>query len=51
MDTEACEQASSLLDRITYHLQEMGPGTFHVFMYLMLDLEIERIVALRAAKG
>ena len=51
VDTEACEQAFSFLDRITYHLQEMGPGTFHAFMYLMLDSENERIVALRAAKG
>ena len=50
VDTEACEQAFSFLDRITYHLQEMGPGTFHAFMYLMLDLENERMVALRAAR-
>ena len=45
VDTEACEQAFSFLDRVTYVLQEMGPGLFHVYMYLILDMENARVVA------
>lgn len=48
VDTEACEQAFAFLDRVTYLLQEMGPGSFHTYLYLVMGLENERLVNRRA---
>lgn len=39
VDTEACEQAFSFVDRISYVGQNMGPGRFAAYTYFILDLE------------
>ena len=39
VNTEACEQAFSFLDRVTYVSYCMGPGLFHLYGYLIMDME------------
>ena len=44
VNTEACEQAFSFVDRITYVGLSMKPGLFHTYLYLIMDMENEKIV-------
>ena len=47
VNTEACEQAFSFLDRITYVSMTMGPGHFAMFLYIMFDLENNKVYSRR----
>lgn len=47
IDTEACEQCFSFLDRIAYVALNMGPGHHSIFLYLIFDLENEKVVRRR----
>ena len=47
VNTEACEQAFSFLDRVTYVSYCMGPGMFHVYGYLIMDMENTKIMRRR----
>ena len=38
INTEACEQCFSFLDRISYLSLNMGPGTMGIYLYLLFDL-------------
>lgn len=38
VNTEACQQVFSFVDRISYIGMNMGPGTFAVFLYLLFDM-------------
>ena len=44
IDTEACEQCFSFLDRVSYVTMQMGPGHMSIFLYLLFDLENEKIM-------
>ena len=44
VNTEACEQAFSFLDRYTYMTYSMGAGLFHVYVYLLLDMENSKLM-------
>ena len=48
VNTEACEQAFSFIDRVTYVGLNMGPGMFHAFTYLLMDRENEKLIRRRA---
>ena len=48
VDTEACEQAFSFLDRVSYVGLNMGPGMFHAYIYLIMDRENEKVVRRRS---
>ena len=39
IDTSACEQAFSFVDRITYVGMNMAPGRFAAYLYMIMDLE------------
>ena len=43
MNTEACEQCFSFVDRITYVGMNMGPGHFADYFYLIMDCEKEKV--------
>ena len=47
VNTEACEQAFSYIDRITYVAGTMGPGMFHAYNYLLMDLENQKVMRAR----
>ena len=44
VNTDACEQSFSFLDRISYVAFGMGPGRFHCFTYLLMDLENKKVM-------
>ena len=48
VNTEACEQAFSFIDRITYVGLNMGPGLFHLYLYILMDCENEKTIRRRA---
>ena len=48
VNTEACEQAFSFIDRVTYVSYAMAPGLFHVYGYLIMDMENTKVVKRRA---
>ena len=48
VNTEACEQAFSFIDRITYVSYTMGRGMFHVYAYLIMDMENEKVTRRRS---
>ena len=48
VNTEACEQAFSFIDRCTYMTYGMGAGLFHVYVYLLLDMENAKLVRRRS---
>lgn len=47
VNTEACEQGFSFMDRITYVGMNMGPGHFAIYLYLVLDLENAKVTRRR----
>ena len=47
VNTEACEQAFSFVDRLTYVAFTMGPGLFHVYNYVLMDRENGKLVRRR----
>ena len=47
VNTEACEQAFSFIDRVTYVSYCMGPGLFHLYGYLIMDMENTKTVRRR----
>ena len=47
VNTEACEQAFSFIDRYTYMAHSMSAGLFHVYLYLLLDMENSKLVRRR----
>ena len=47
VNTEACEQAFSFIDRYTYMTYSMGAGLFHVYAYLLLDMENSKLMKRR----
>ena len=49
INTEACEQFFSFLDRVTYVAMNQGQGQFSVVLYLLFDLENEKTVRRRRA--
>lgn len=51
VNTEACEQAFSFIDRITYVSYTMGPGLFHVYGYLIMDMENSKVVKRRGGRA
>ncbi len=50
INTEACEQCFSFLDRVTYVGLTMGPGHFAIFLYLIFDMENAKVVRRRGAQ-
>ena len=44
IDTSACEQAFSFVDRITYVGMSMLPGHFSTYIYLILNLENQKVM-------
>ena len=44
INTEACEQAFSFVDRYTYMTYSMGPSLFHFYVYMLFDMENEKLV-------
>ena len=50
VNTEACEQAFSFLDRVSYVTFTMGPGKYHCYTYLLMDLE-NKVVKNRQRDG
>ena len=44
INTEACEQCFSFVDRITYTGMNMGPRHFHIYLYLLFDLENTKVL-------
>ena len=43
VNTEACEQAFSFLDRLTYVAYNMGPGLFHTYLYIIMNRENKKL--------
>ena len=47
IDTSACEQCFSFVDRVTYVGMNMGPGHFAIYLYMILDLENKKVTGRR----
>ena len=50
VNTEACEQAFSWLDTVTYVALGMTRGRFQIFLYMMMHLANEKIMARRSSR-
>ena len=50
VNTEACEQVFSFLDRITYVSMNMGPGHFAIVLYLIFDMENQKVLQKRRSE-
>ena len=48
VNTEACEQAFSFLDRISYVGLNMNRGSFHLYLYLLMDRENTKVCLRRS---
>ncbi len=47
INAEACEQFFSFLDRVSCIGLNMGPGSFSIYLYLLFDMENDKVVRQR----